>query len=85
MKKYFTTYKGDNWRFHCITKDKNGSKKSLYLKNISDIKIRRHIKIKSEATPFNPTYKEYFRNRDEKQKRCTTNSNYNDSAGFKII
>ncbi len=60
VEKYFTTFKGDNWRFHCMTKDKKGKQKPLYLKKARDTKIRRHVKIKSEATPFDPRYKEYF-------------------------
>lgn len=33
------------------------------LVNASDTPIRRHIKIKAEANPFNPTWEEYFENR----------------------
>jgi RNA-directed DNA polymerase len=60
VKKYFTRLGGDNWRFYCIIKDKNGNQKPLYLKNATDTKIRRHIKIKSDANPFNPFYNDYF-------------------------
>src|SRR3546814_6508394 len=56
---YFTTQSGRKWRFYCKTKDKKVNQKFLYLKKAMDTKIRRHIKIKSEATPFNPLYKDY--------------------------
>jgi len=85
VKKYFTTLGGDRWRFHCITKDKAGKKKPLYLKNASDTKIRRHIKIKSAATPFDPLYKEYFEQREQERKRRKTISNVAHYAGLKII
>lgn len=85
VKHYFTTYKGDNWRFHCMVKDKEANKKPLYLRKASDTKIRRHIKIKSEATPFNPLYKDYFEQREEKQKQRNTISNYDDFAGLRLI
>jgi len=83
--KYFTTRGGDNWQFYCITEDKKGNPKKLFLKNAQDTKIRRHVKIKSEATPFNPLFKEYFKQREEERKRRKTIINYNDSAGLRII
>lgn len=85
VKKYFTTLKGNNWRFHCMIRDKEGKTKPLYLQNASDTKIRRHVKIKSEATPFNPKYKDYFKQREEERKRRKTISNYSDTAGLRII
>ena len=85
VKKYFTTLGGDNWRFHCITKDKAGKKKPLYLKNASDTKIRRHIKIKSDATPFNPLYKDYFAQREQERIRRRSTSNLAHYAGLKMI
>jgi RNA-directed DNA polymerase len=60
VNKYFTTVKENCWRFHCMIKDKDGKLKPLYLKNASDTKIRRHVKIKSAATPFDPFYKKIF-------------------------
>lgn len=85
VKKYFTSYKSDNWRFHCVTKDKKGKQKPLYLRKASDTKIRRHVKIKSEATPFDPQYKEYFIARETESKRRKVISNYSDTAGLRII
>jgi len=85
VKKYFTRRGGDNWRFHCIVKDKKGEPKTLFLKNATDTKIRRHVKIKSEATPFNPLYKEYFKQREEERKRRKTIINYESSAGLRTI
>jgi len=55
-----------------MVKDKQGNKKLLYLRKASDTKIRRHIKIKSDVTPFNPLYKDYFKQREEKQKQRNT-------------
>lgn len=39
------------------------------LARISSIPIKRHVKIKGDATPYDPKYKEYFIRRGEK-KRC---------------
>jgi RNA-directed DNA polymerase len=70
FRKYFTTLAGDNWRFHCIVKDKDGNKKPLYLKRATDTHIRRHIKVKAEANPFNPRFKDYFLERGKKMKKA---------------
>ena len=85
VKKYFTTVRGNRWRFHCMTKDKEGKQKPLYLKNASDTKIRRHVKIKSAATPFDPLYREYFEQREQQRRRRNTISNFTDSAGLRVI
>ena len=82
-RKYFTTLAGDNWRFHCIVKDKDGNKKPLYLKRASDTRIKRHIKIKAKANPFDPSFKDYFKKRemDKKIKLPTVTA----TAGLKSI
>jgi RNA-directed DNA polymerase len=85
VKKYFTRLGGDNWRFHCKVKDKSGKSKLLYLKKASDTKIRRHIKIKSDANPFNPLYKKYFEQREELRKQRSKITNDTNSAGLRII
>jgi RNA-directed DNA polymerase len=85
VKKYFTRLGGDNWRFHCITKDKNGKSKPLYLKNAADTKIRRHLKIISKANPFNPLYKEYFDKREKDRKLRAMIINNTSSAGLRTI
>ena len=85
VKKYFTNYGGDNRRFHCKIKDRTGEQKLLYLKKASDTKIRRHIKIRSVANPFDPEYKEYFVNRERGRKLRSKNINDMDFAGLKII
>lgn len=81
IRKYFTTLAGDNWRFHCIAKDKDGNKKPLYLKRASDTHIRRHRKIKAEANPFDPQFKEYFKAREKNRKQSATAT----TAGLKLI
>lgn len=86
IKKYFTKLGGDNWRFHCKIKDKTGEQKLLYLKRASDTKIRRHIKIRSAANPFDPLYKEYFAERGKKERKQRFKYiNGTDSSGLRII
>lgn len=85
VNKYFTTLRGNHWRFYCKIKDKNGKQKPLYLKNAEDTKIRRHIKIRSDANPFNPLYREYFEQREKKRDWLDTISNYKCYAGLGVI
>jgi RNA-directed DNA polymerase len=54
---------------------KTGEKIKLTRKRMSTIHICRHIKIKSEATPYDPAYKEYFEKRTP-TKGCNTWSDY---------
>lgn len=81
VSKYYTCYRGNNWRFHCMIKDKNGKQKPLYLKKASGTKIRRHIKIQAKANPFDPLYKGYFEKREmDRKSRAAA-----DSAGLMTI
>ena len=85
MKHYWKSHKGDNWRFYCLIKDKEGKKKTLFLKRAKDTKIRRHIKIVAKANPFDPFYKDYFvRRKSERKRRC--NLSYDtELTGLNII
>lgn len=85
MRKYFTTVGGNQWRFHCIVKDKSGNKKPIYLKQASETLIRRHKKIRAEANPFDPCYKDYFEQRYKERSTRAKRTNNSESAGLRII
>lgn len=61
--KYFRTNGLRRWNFYAKTKDKTGNNTILELKRAAEMTIKRHIKIKGEATPFDPRYIEYFEKR----------------------
>jgi len=61
--KYFRTYKLRNWIFYDKIKNKYGKSIFIDLMEASKVAIRRHIKIKSAATPYDPEYSEYFAER----------------------
>jgi RNA-directed DNA polymerase len=61
--KYFTTIGGDRWVFHGAVKDKEGETRTVYLLKASKVPIKRHIKIKGEANPYDPAWEEYFERR----------------------
>ncbi|MFU7503514.1 MAG: hypothetical protein ACE1S7_09120 [Candidatus Tisiphia sp.] len=55
-----------------------------YLYRASETPIRRHIKIKSKAHPYDPKFKEYFKHREStsKTRRITT---INNSSETKLL
>jgi RNA-directed DNA polymerase len=57
------------WIFSAPTRNKDGSPGFLDLFRVTSVPIRRHVKIRSEATAYDPTYDDYFRQRREKQRR----------------
>ena len=63
-KKYFRTQGMKQWIFSVTVKNKKGNNTSLDLFKASQLPIRRHIKIKAEANPYDPEYTEYFFKRE---------------------
>ncbi len=62
--KYFHSIGNRNAVFSCQGVQKDGSEKQLCLKKATDVQIKRHVKIRSPATPFDPLHEEYFEKRD---------------------
>lgn len=58
--KYFRSIEQRNWMFHTKVKDKFGKTKYLDLIETRYIPIKRHIKFKAEATPYDPKYHDYL-------------------------
>lgn len=63
QRKYFRNAGNRRWVFFAIIKDTKGKKKYLDLIEAKKIPIKRHIKIKAEANPYNPDYTKYFSER----------------------
>jgi len=55
-------------RFSAVVKDIKGNQRTYELINAHSIHIQRHIKIKSDANPFDPEQQDYFRDRRVKPK-----------------
>lgn len=64
-KKYFHKRGNYNWIFFGTKDKKDGSKEVVELQKASQIPIKRHTKIKAEATPYDPDYVKYFANRKQ--------------------
>lgn len=52
--RYFTSYKGRDWRF---------AEKDKILPVLGEFRKRPHIKVQAEANPYNPAFDEYFTKR----------------------
>jgi RNA-directed DNA polymerase len=63
--RYFRTVGGRNWVFACDVQNRKGEDVILSLFKASDVRIVRHIKVKAEANPFDPSWDRYY----EKRKR----------------
>lgn len=61
--KYFTSYRNDNWVFFAKTQDKENP--FQYLFKARTLPIVRHIKIRAQANPYDPVYRDYFNRRDK--------------------
>jgi len=66
-KRYFKTIKGNKWTFACIISDRRGKGQELVLYQIAHTTIKRHIKVKGDASPDDPSQKEYWEKRHQKQ------------------
>lgn len=71
--KYFTKIGLRNWCFFCKVKTEKGTK-CYTLIQASSTKIRRHIKIKGEATPYDENFEDYFIAREDRLTRERINS-----------
>src|SRR5205807_616210 len=53
----------DRWVFHGEIVDGLGRARPVYLYNTAQTKIRRHVKIRGEANPYDPSWEVYFEER----------------------
>jgi RNA-directed DNA polymerase len=59
-KKYFII---PGWRFHGTVLSRSGRRYAVQLVKASDIHIRRHVKVRGEANPYDPKWELYFEER----------------------
>jgi RNA-directed DNA polymerase len=69
-KRYFHSIGPHQWKFAADTGDRTPEGKPTWLKLVyaSDTKIRRHLKIRAEANPFDPDWQDYFAERAFRKK-----------------
>ncbi len=61
--RYFRDQGLRNWVFFAPTRDRQGNATRLDLTQAGKVAITRHIKIRSEATPYDPAFTDYFEQR----------------------
>jgi RNA-directed DNA polymerase len=62
-RKYFTG-RGDNpWRFRGTIRDEDGGFHTVFLVRARDTPIRRHVKVRGAANPYDPAWELYFEER----------------------
>jgi RNA-directed DNA polymerase len=61
--KYFGSYQRSNWAFFGWVKKRNGKIERIHLVKAAKTPIKRHVKIKSAANPYDPKWELYFERR----------------------
>ena len=61
--RYYSQFRGDNWAFMCKGTDRKGKEKTYMLYDISSTPIVRHIKVKGNSSPDDPSLREYWHKR----------------------
>ena len=59
------------WIFSDVVRAKDGTKKHVCINKMMDIKIQRHVKVRSSANPYLPEYVKYFEDRKKWTKDCS--------------
>jgi RNA-directed DNA polymerase len=62
-KKYFKTVGKRNWVFTGTNQDREGRQKVVHLLSAAYTPIRRHVKIRAKANPYDPQWEMYFEER----------------------
>jgi len=63
-RKYFRSRQGRQWIFTANARRADGTDQNVDLFQASSLRIRRHIKMRGEATVFDPDHASYFRERE---------------------
>jgi hypothetical protein len=64
--RYFKTIRGNRWTFASTISDRRGNEKDLILYSIASVSIERHLKVKGDASPDDPSLREYWEKRYQK-------------------
>lgn len=80
-KRYFKIINGNKWTFATITSNRQGKEKDLFLYPIAYTPIERHVKVKGEASPDDPSLRKYWEERHLKYGKSYWEKN---SRNYKI-
>jgi RNA-directed DNA polymerase len=68
---YFRNCGMRRWIFSTVASNKRGQKQPLDIVIVNAISIKRYVKVKNQATPYDPAYKEYFEQRRQRNKQSS--------------
>jgi RNA-directed DNA polymerase len=63
--KYFASRRGRDWSFFGEKCDDQGQPTQVWLRPARRTPIKRHVKVKGDANPYDPAYEIYFERREE--------------------
>jgi RNA-directed DNA polymerase len=84
-RKYFRRRGFSNWNFYAPSKDREGNQLPLYLYKASSTPIRRHVKIRNVAHPYNPEFEKYFKYRESTNKTRKIDNSANFLLDYKLL
>jgi len=58
--KYFARHRGRDWSFFGETCDDEGQPSQVWLRHAGSTPIKRHVKVRGDANPYDPAYETYF-------------------------
>jgi len=67
-KRYFRTQGRRQWAFYAGTHDKQGKATHLDLLQAAHVSSIRHVKIRADATPYDPAFRDYFARRQRSRR-----------------
>jgi RNA-directed DNA polymerase len=67
-KRYFRSEGQRHWVFFAKNRDGSGASTCLFLFHAASVPIIRHIKIRADATPYDPAFLDYFTRREQSQR-----------------
>jgi RNA-directed DNA polymerase len=62
--KYFARHRGRDWSFFGETCDDEGQPSQVWLRHACSTPIKRHVKVRGDANPYDPAYETYFEKRE---------------------
>jgi len=69
--KYFALHRGHDWSFFGETCDDEGQPSQVWLCHARSTPIKRHVKVKGDANPYDPAYETYFEQREGTHMQAT--------------
>ncbi len=76
--KYFMPPRGRKWTLNGYKKEADGTLRNIQLFHASSIAIKRHVKIRGEANPYDPAWEPYFEKRLHAQAKLNLGWRYDE-------